>query len=275
MTEHPPGPPAVADIFDALADTYDQTGVDFFQPVGARLVELLEPQPGERALDIGCGRGAATVPLARAVGDGPVTAVDVSPRMVDATRRIVSAEGLRQVECRVVDAAALEPGTEYDVIASSLVLFFLPDPEAALTDWVSRLSDRGRIGVVTFGQRDAASLALDDLLVPWAPPGLLDARTSGTTGPFDSDDGMVGLMHAAGAARVENTTEPVTLSFDDVEAWRRFTMSTGQRAMWLRVPADELPGLLDSAAQILDSVRIDGRSSLVWEMRYTLGYRTS
>ena len=48
-----PTPPRVADVFDALATTYDQTGMPFFRPVGARLVEQLAPQPGDRALDIG------------------------------------------------------------------------------------------------------------------------------------------------------------------------------------------------------------------------------
>ena len=85
-----PNPPRVADVFDALAPTYDQTGMPFFRPVGARLVELVAPRPGERALDIGCGRGAVTVPLAGAVGaDGSVLAVDVSPNMVAATQALV------------------------------------------------------------------------------------------------------------------------------------------------------------------------------------------
>src|SRR5689334_11165547 len=55
-------------LFDAVADSYDQVGVDFFQPIAAGLVAELDPQPGERALDLGCGRGAALLPIARAVG---------------------------------------------------------------------------------------------------------------------------------------------------------------------------------------------------------------
>jgi hypothetical protein len=31
-------------------------GVDFFQPIAEGLVARLDPQPGERALDLGCGR---------------------------------------------------------------------------------------------------------------------------------------------------------------------------------------------------------------------------
>ena len=55
-------------LFDAVADSYDQVGVDFFQPIAEGLVAELEPKPGERGLDLGCGRGAALLPIARAVG---------------------------------------------------------------------------------------------------------------------------------------------------------------------------------------------------------------
>jgi ubiquinone/menaquinone biosynthesis C-methylase UbiE len=57
-------------LFDAVSDSYDQVGVDFFQPIAEGLVARLDPQPGERALDLGCGRGAALLPIARAVGPG-------------------------------------------------------------------------------------------------------------------------------------------------------------------------------------------------------------
>ena len=58
----------VARLFAELAPVYDSSGVEFFGPMARRLVELLAPRPGERALDIGCGRGAASLPLAEAVG---------------------------------------------------------------------------------------------------------------------------------------------------------------------------------------------------------------
>lgn len=122
--------PSVAQIFDSVVGVYDQSGVPFFTPVGERLVGLLEPRPGERCLDIGCGRGAVTLPLARAVGPtGSVDAVDVSPAMVEATRSLAEEAGLGQVHAEVGDAADLsgyEPGS-YDVVGSSLVIFFLSE----------------------------------------------------------------------------------------------------------------------------------------------------
>jgi ubiquinone/menaquinone biosynthesis C-methylase UbiE len=270
-----PGRPSVAQVFDTLADSYDQTGVEFFKPVGRRLVELLDPQPGERALDVGCGRGAVTLPLARAVGEaGAVDAVDVAPAMAAATRALAQEAGLDQVRVEVADAADLGEYVDgsYDVLASSLVLFFIDGPGTVLRGWAGKLRAGGRIGLTTFGDLDEPTRTIDDLFTPWLPPALRDARTSGATGPFASDAGMEDLFTGAGIREVRTTVEPTTLEFADVEAWRRFSMSTGQRAMWKQVPEDERPGIVERAREILEPTRVDGGPCrLVWQMRYTLG----
>ena len=267
--------PSVAQVFDSVAATYDQSGVAYFRPVAARLVSLLAPRPGEHALDVGCGRGAVTMPLAAAVGpSGTVTAVDVSAAMVAATRDLVEAAGLTQVA--VVQGDAAELGTEagYDVLASSLVLFFLEDPLRALTRWVSLLAPAGRIGLTTFGELDGPTREIDALFAPWLPPGLLDPRTSGGDSPFASEAGMEELLRAAGATDVTTVLEPNVVEFPDVETWRQFSMSTGQRAMWMAVPEPERPGVLQRAGEVLERTREgDGRARLVWQMRYTLGRR--
>jgi ubiquinone/menaquinone biosynthesis C-methylase UbiE len=268
----------VAKVFDGLADTYDQTGVAFFRPVGQRLTTLLDPQPGQHALDIGCGRGAVTLPLATSVGPtGHVRAVDVSSAMTAATREVVDELGLTQVTVDVADAsdaAALRgEGDGYDVIASSLVIFFIDHPDDVLRGWVSLLAPGGRIGLTTFDDLDDATNEIEELFVPWLPQGLLDARTSGREGPFASSAGMEELFRAAGARNVETVVEPAVLEFSDAEAWRRFSMSTGQRAMWRHVPEPERPGVFERAAAILESTRQGGPCRLVWSMRYTTGVR--
>jgi len=276
MNQEPAGP-TVAQVFDTIAEVYDQTGVEFFRPVGERLVALLEPEPGERCLDVGCGRGAVTVPLARAVGpSGAVEAVDLSSAMIAATRAVAEAADLGTVTARVGDAADLEGYDDgsFDIVASSLVLFFLPDPGRALRGWVERLRIGGRIGLTTFGPLGAATEEIDALLERYAPPGLLDPRTAGATSPFASDAGMEGLLDEAGGRDVRTVVTPTVVEFPDVEAWHRFAMSTGQRAMLVRVPEDDRPALLARIAAILDHTREDGGPCrLVWQMRYTLGRR--
>ena len=107
MSTPAPDPVArVRAIFDTVADDYDQSGVPFFAPAAQGLVDALDPQPGERGLDIGCGRGAVTSLLARAVlPSGRLDAVDLSPAMVEHTRSLMAAEGLAVADARGVDGA--------------------------------------------------------------------------------------------------------------------------------------------------------------------------
>jgi hypothetical protein len=107
--------------------------------------------------------------------------------------------------------------------------------------------------------------------VRYQPKGLRDPRTAGSESPFASDDGMEALMRGAGASTVRTVVEPAVLEFPDVATWHRFSMSTGQRAMWMNVPDTERGAILDEAASILDRTRSGGPALLTWQMRYTLG----
>jgi SAM-dependent methyltransferase len=52
---------------------------------GASLVELLEPKPGERIVDLGCGTGHLTAQLAAAGAE--VIGIDQDPAMIDKARQ--------------------------------------------------------------------------------------------------------------------------------------------------------------------------------------------
>jgi ubiquinone/menaquinone biosynthesis C-methylase UbiE len=269
MTETQEATARVARLFDDLAPDYDRSGVDFFGPIARRLVELLEVRPGGRALDLGCGRGAVTLPLAAAVGGaGRVMAVDISPAMVSLTRSVAPANVV--VAC--ADAAAPDlPERSFDVVASSLVLFFLPDPASALTRWLRLVAPGGRIGVTTFGPQDEVWNAVDDLFAPYLPPAMLDPRTAGTRGPFASDAAMEALFRECGATSVRTVSEDLPVVFADAEAWRAFSMSVGQRAMWRHVPESGRERLFADAAALLERARgVDGRITLHQQVRYTL-----
>lgn len=267
---------AVAAVFDRAATTYEAVGVPWFAPIAQRLVRELAPSPGERALDIGCGRGAALFPLAEAVGPtGAVTGIDLSAGMVQATQDDVLARGWTHVRLHVMDAMSpgLPDGT-FDLAASSLVLFFLPDPVAALTAWRRLLAEGGRLGVSTFAERDPLWVTLDDVFRPYLPPMLLDARTRGESGPFASDQGVEGLLRDAGFGGVRTVSDDVAVTFDDPEHWHTWSWSHGQRAMWESVPEPDRATVRDAAFAVLADARsADGRITLRQQVRYTLADR--
>jgi ubiquinone/menaquinone biosynthesis C-methylase UbiE len=264
----------VARLFDELADDYDQSGVAFFAPIAEGLVDALALVPGERVVDIGCGRGAVTFPAARAVGTtGAVTAVDIAPAMVELTRRRAEQSGCVQVTTALGTADELGlPDASADVLASSLVLFFAPDPAATLRAWLRLLVPGGRFGLATFGTPDPVWERVDALFRPYLPPQLLDPRTSGADGPFASDEGMVQLALACGASSARTVRHHVPVHFPDAAAWRAFSQSTGQRAFWRFVPEDRRQRLYEEAAEVLEDARTDGGDLVLHQsLRYTLG----
>ncbi len=271
-------PAGIAGLFDRVADTYDAVGVDWFGPIAAGLVEELSPAPGERALDVGCGKGAALLPLARSVGaTGAVTGVDLAPRMVQAAREASRAAGLGHVAVLVGDAVDLPvPEASFDVVASSLVLFFMPEPAAALAGWVRALRPGGRIGIATFADTDPVWQQVDRLFEPYLPQRMLDARTSGRSGPFAEDASMERLLGEAGCTDVRTARRTVVAEMRDAEHWHAFSWSHGQRAMWECVPDEERAAVRASATELLGAAaRPDGGIGLRQEVRYTLGTRPS
>jgi ubiquinone/menaquinone biosynthesis C-methylase UbiE len=257
----------VAQLFDLVAADYDQSGVAFFQPIAQHLVDALDPRPGERCLDVGSGRGAVTRLLVDRVGTGgDVLGVDLSAEMVRQARADV--HGAR---FEVGDATA-PPGDGWDVIASSLVLFFLPDPVSALTAWREALQPGGRVGVSTFGPQDPLWEKVDAELLPWMPE--RDPRSRAVMERFATDEGVEAMFREAGLVDVRTVRAEVPVVFADTDQWFAFSMSTGQRIAWLRMPDEQRPAVRARCEAGLEATRrADGAFEVGQRIRVTTGRR--
>ena len=121
----------------------------FVSDLGAPVVDLLDPQPGERVLDLGCGDGALTEKLVEA--GCRVVAVDASPEQVQAARR-------RGLDARVADATALDFDGAFDAVFSNAVLHWIRDPDAALAAVHRALAPGGRLVAEMGGHGCVASI---------------------------------------------------------------------------------------------------------------------
>lgn len=262
----------VAALFDGAAETYDSVGVPWFGPIAQDLVDALAPQPGERVLDVGCGRGAVLARVADLVGpEGRAVGTDVAPGMVRRTAELLADRP--QVDVFVGDATALALApASFDVVASSLVLFFLPDPAAALRGWVALLRPGGRLGLTTFGEQDPRWVAVDEVFTPYLPPQVLDARTSGRSGPFASAEATEQLLTDAGLADVRTGTRRHEAVFEDAAQWETWSRSHGQRQFWAAVPPGEVDDVRARTAALLEGCRRDDGRIAVWQdVRTTTG----
>lgn len=109
-----------------------------------RAVELLHVRPGERVLIDGCGTGLDLELLPR---DCAVTAIDLTPAMVEKTRARAASLGM-EIDARVMDAARLDFADEaFDCVLLHLILAVVPDPYSTAREAARVLRRGGRASV--------------------------------------------------------------------------------------------------------------------------------
>ncbi len=108
---------------------------------------------GENVLEIGCGTGALTVPLAAAVGDnGRLVAVDISEPMIGVARQRVEERGLHNVKLLLGDAQVFEfEPAAFDLATSRMGVMFFANPAAAFRNIGGALKPGGRLTFACWG----------------------------------------------------------------------------------------------------------------------------
>ena len=217
-------------------EQYEREG-GFVADYGRGVAGMLDPQPGERILDLGCGDGRLSEFLA---GSGcRLVAVDSSAEQVCAARG-------RGLDARLIDAARLRFGEEFDAVFSNAALHWIRPPEAVARGvfaalrpggrFVGELGGRGNIDSI----RGALAAALPahgldfDDLDPWY---------------FPDEMKYSRLLQAAGFAvdRMELFDRPTPLP-GGISGWLR----TFTRGFLEPVPEAEREGFLDRIAASLE-----------------------
>lgn len=134
-----------APVYDAIARAAG------FDEARRKSIERLHLVPGNRVLIIGAGTG---LDLEFLPSDVHVTAIDVTPAMLDQLKRRAAAAD-RPVATHIMDARQLAfPDASFDAIVMHLILAVMPQPERGLSEAVRVLKPTGRIAVFDKFLRD-------------------------------------------------------------------------------------------------------------------------
>lgn len=198
--------------FEVAGQAYDRFMGRYSRPLAADLAEWLEVSPGQRAIDVGCGPGALTSVLVDRLGASQVCAVDPSESFVGACR-----ERLPGVDVRQGDAESLSfDDDSFDVAAACLVVHFLSDPVAGLSQMRRVTREGGWVGATVWDLAGARA----PMWPVWAAFGVL--RPGGLAEeqlPAGTEGGLRRMFEAAGVRDIEAVEMPVTVTHDSFEEW--------------------------------------------------------
>jgi demethylmenaquinone methyltransferase / 2-methoxy-6-polyprenyl-1,4-benzoquinol methylase len=137
-------------LFEGLPARYDRTGavMSFGQDPRwrAAMVDAVDPQPGQRILDVATGTGMVARALARR--GASVTALDQSEAMLSVARaREHSGVTFVQGEAERLPFA----DASFDALTFTYLLRYVDDPAQTMRELARVVAPGGRIGMVEFG----------------------------------------------------------------------------------------------------------------------------
>jgi SAM-dependent methyltransferase len=223
-------------VFEGPAAVYDRF-VGRYSPGLARAMrDAAGVEPGQRALDVGCGSGALVAALAEVLGPEQVAGVDPSESFVEAAQARVP--GARVL---VASAESLPfSDGEFDATLSQLVVNFLADPEQGLREMSRVTSEGGVVAGCVWDYGDGMTM----LRAFWDAASALDpnAADEATTMRFARPEQLEALWRGAGLADVDVGPIVVEAAYADFEdLWSPFPTGVG--------PAGAYAASLDSDRQ--------------------------
>lgn len=216
------------------------------QPVTNALVDYARPVEGMRVLDLASGTGEPAISLAGRVGEqGHVTALDLSPELLEIAEKRAQARGLKNFSTRQADAHSLPfPNDSFDLATSRFGVMFFRDPEGALRELRRVLRPGARACFLAWGSFDQPywqsmmGVVHRHVGGPLLEPGGPDPFRFAEAGSLSK------ALRSAGFNDVEESTRTLPWSWPGPaeEVWEQNrSVAVPFRAMLDRVPQDRWP----------------------------------
>jgi SAM-dependent methyltransferase len=218
----------------------------FVPALGQPVLDLLQPQPGERILDLGCGDGILTEKIV-ALG-AQVVGVDHSPDMIAAAQQ-------RGLDVRTMDARALTFENEFVAVFSNAVLHWIQDdPDAPIAGAFRALKTGGRF-VGELGGHGCVCAIVVALVATLERHGIQDAA-SWIPWYYPTADDYESRLRRAGFVpqSVQLIPRPTPLP-TGMRGW----LETFANSFCAALPQSERKGYLDEVTAMLKPVLCDAQ----------------
>ncbi len=141
--------------WNKAAPYYDNLWQSQLKSVQEAFLNAIDVKRSENVLDIACGSGLVTFPMAQAVGpDTMITATDISEEMLEIARQRAGNQGLNNISFLPMNAEQLTFQKEvFDVAICALGLMYLTDPPLAVREMYRILKPGGRAAALVWGAR--------------------------------------------------------------------------------------------------------------------------
>jgi len=144
----------------------------FVWKLGQALIDLLDPKPGERVLDLGCGTGQLTAQVAERGAE--VVGLDASPDMIGQAR-----QNFPHLSFLLENAGEMKFNDEFDAIFSNAALHWMTEADRVAGAMVRALKRSGRLVAELGGRRNIGHIedAIESVLQRFEAPALPKSRT--------------------------------------------------------------------------------------------------
>ncbi len=219
---------------DELAAAWERNRDRLFEsvrPVSEWIVNDVDPRPGDTILELTAGPGETGFLAAERVGsEGRLISSDLSPGMVAAARRGAEARGLSNVECRIIDAQAIDlPDSSVDGVLSRFGVMLVPEPPRVLAEARRVLRSGRRFAYAVWGPA-ARNPWLTSLVASLLENGHVPPVVPGAdAGPFTLADPEAHRVLLANTGFTHVRVEEITgvMDFADVEDYFSLQSSVG------------------------------------------------
>ena len=215
-------------VFDVAADSYDRFMGRYSGVLAPQLADLAGVEPGQRAIDVGCGPGVLTAELVARVGAESVAAVDPSAPFVGAAHERYPGVDVRQATAEALPFA----DDTFDVALAQLVVHFMTNPVAGLRE-MARVTRAG--GVVAASVWDFGG-DRDPLNIFWKAARDVDPGVEDESSLAGARQGeLAQLFVAAGIREIVESELVVAVEHPTFEEWwSPFLLGVGPAGAYVR-----------------------------------------